>query len=68
VIDASATDNDSSVVNYEAERRLMYVALTRSKNRLMVWFSGKPHATITEARIPIENQFAQASEVFLKGN
>jgi superfamily I DNA/RNA helicase len=68
VIDASATDNDSSVVNYEAERRLMYVALTRPKNRLMVWFSGKPHATITEARIPIENQFAQASEAFLKGD
>jgi superfamily I DNA/RNA helicase len=68
VIDASASDNDSSVVNYEAERRLMYVALTRPKNRLMVWFSGKPHATISEARIPIENQFAQASEAFLKGN
>jgi superfamily I DNA/RNA helicase len=68
VIDASASDNDSSVVNYEAERRLMYVALTRPKNRLMVWFSGKPHATVTEARIPIENQLAQASEAFLKGN
>lgn len=67
VIDASASDNDSTVANYEAERRLMYVALTRTKNRCMVWFSGKPHATVAEAKIGIENQFAQAAEIFAKG-
>lgn len=67
VIDASASDSDSTVANYEAERRLMYVALTRAKNRCMVWFSGKPHATVTEAKIAIENQFAVATEIFTRG-
>lgn len=68
VIDASASDNDSSVANYEAERRLMFVALTRAKNRCMVWFSGKPHQTVVDAKIPIKYGYADMKDLILKGN
>ncbi|MCV0439043.1 MAG: ATP-dependent helicase [Hydrogenophaga sp.] len=68
VIDASASDTDSHVANYEAERRLMYVALTRAKNRCMVWYSGKPHMTVTEARIPVKHRYEEVKELLLKGN
>lgn len=52
VIDASKTDDGSDVVNPEAERRLMYVALTRAKNCCVVWFSGEIHPAVKEAQIP----------------
>jgi DNA helicase II / ATP-dependent DNA helicase PcrA len=68
VIDASAADSDSHVANYEAERRLMYVALTRAKNRCVVWFSGKPHTTVTEARIPVKHRFDDVKALVLAGN
>ncbi len=68
VIDASAADSDSHVANYEAERRLMYVALTRAKNRCVVWFSGKPHMTVTEARIPVKHRYDDVKALVLAGN
>lgn len=68
IIDASATDTDSNVANYEAERRLMYVAITRAKNRCMVWYSGKPHATVVEAQIPVKHKYDDMKELILKGH
>jgi superfamily I DNA/RNA helicase len=51
IVDASKTDDGSDVVRPEAERRLMYVALTRAKNCCVVWHSGEAHPTIAESQI-----------------
>jgi len=54
VIDANADDEEVLPSLREAERRLMYVALTRAKNRCVVWFSEKPSSSVTEAQIPLK--------------
>lgn len=51
VIDANKTDDGSEIVRPEAERRLMYVALTRAKNCCIVWHSADAHPTISESQI-----------------
>ena len=68
ILDASASDNDSAVVNYEAERRLMYVAMTRAKNRCLVWFSGKPHLTVVESKMVVKHSLADAIKIITDGN
>jgi superfamily I DNA/RNA helicase len=68
ILDASASDNDSAVVNYEAERRLMFVAITRAKNRCLVWFSGKPHLTVVESKMAVKLRLSDATKVITDGN
>lgn len=48
ILDALSSEYDTEV-DVESERRLMYVALTRAKNRCAVWYHGQPHSTIAEA-------------------
>lgn len=43
--------DDGAKVRPEAERRLMYVALTRAKNCCVVWTTGRPHPSLAEAAI-----------------
>lgn len=62
VIDASKPDDGSDLVNTEAERRLMYVAWTRAKNRCFVWYSGEPHPTIKEGQLQVIHQFEKLLE------
>ena len=62
VIDAGKPEDGSDLVNTEAERRLMYVALTRAKNRCFVWYSGEPHPTIREAQLQVLHQFDKLLE------
>jgi DNA helicase-2/ATP-dependent DNA helicase PcrA len=57
IVDANKVD-DATLVHEEAERRLMYVALTRAKNACVVWFSGAPHPTIMEADLSPEGNQA----------
>ncbi|TWO71486.1 ATP-dependent helicase [Caenimonas sedimenti] len=51
IVDANDTDDGSAVVRPEAERRLMYVAMTRAKNCCLVWVSGRPHPSVAEAQL-----------------
>jgi DNA helicase-2/ATP-dependent DNA helicase PcrA len=62
VIDAGKPEDGSDLVNTEAERRLMYVALTRAKNRCFVWYSGEPHPTLREAQLEVLHQFTKLVE------
>ena len=62
VIDAGKPEDGSDLVNTEAERRLMYVALTRAKDRCVVWYSGEPHPTIREAQLQVLHQFDKLVE------
>ena len=57
VIDAGKSDDASDLVNEEAERRLMYVAWTRAKNRCFVWYSGTPHTTLKEGQLRVLHEF-----------
>lgn len=51
IIDANKGDDGSEIVRPEAERRLMYVALTRAKNCCVVWHSGEAHPSIAESQV-----------------
>ena len=62
VIDAGKPEDGSDLVNTEAERRLMYVAWTRAKNRCFVWYSGEPHPTIREGQLQVFHQFDKLLE------
>lgn len=62
IIDACKPTDGSDVTHTEAERRLMYVAITRAKNRCFVWYSGEPHPTLREAQIPVLHQFPKLLE------
>lgn len=53
IIDASKPDDFNATIDVEPERRLMYVALTRAKDRCFAWYSAVPHPTIIEANLPI---------------
>lgn len=52
VIDAHKTDDASDVVRSEAERRLMYVAITRARERCILWHTEEPHPTLMETLAP----------------
>jgi superfamily I DNA/RNA helicase len=54
IIDAAFTEG-SERVNPEPERRLMYVAMTRAKNCLVVWYSDEPHPAVVDAQIPLKH-------------
>lgn len=51
IIDANKTDDGSTIVRPEAERRLMYVAITRAKNCCVAWHSGEVHPSLLEAQL-----------------
>lgn len=51
IIDANKSDDGSEIVRPEAERRLMYVALTRAKNCCVLWHSGEAHPSIAESQV-----------------
>lgn len=51
IIDANKSDDGADVVRPEAERRLMYVALTRAKNCCVLWHSGEAHPSIAESQV-----------------
>lgn len=48
VVDANRVDDGSDVVRPEAERRLMYVAITRARDRMVLWHSAEAHPTLME--------------------
>lgn len=54
IIDANNPSDGSLLTEGEAERRLMYVAMTRAKNRCAVWFSDDPHPTLAEAKLTVK--------------
>lgn len=60
IIDANQPE-DVSTLHVEAERRLMYVAITRAKNACVLWYSASPHPAIAEAdlRLTTMNQALQ---------
>jgi len=62
IIDANRTDDTSNVVHPEAERRLMYVAMTRAKNACVIWFSGEPHPNVREADLPPTTEYPKLVE------
>jgi DNA helicase-2/ATP-dependent DNA helicase PcrA len=62
VIDANKTDDGSNIANEEAERRLMYVAWTRAKDRCLVWYSGDAHPTIREGKLKVFHNFDKLRE------
>jgi superfamily I DNA/RNA helicase len=51
IIDANKNDDGSEIVRPEAERRLMYVAMTRAKNCCVIWHSADPHPSIAESGV-----------------
>lgn len=63
IIDANKDDASTVVPSFEAERRLMYVAITRAKNCCIAWYSGVPHQTIIEAEIPTANSYEDLVEM-----
>lgn len=63
VIDANKTEDASTLLHPEAERRLMYVAITRAKNASVLWFAGTPHAAIAEADLPPKASFEELAAV-----
>lgn len=54
IVDANKVDDGSTLLHPEAERRLMYVAITRAKNCCVVWCSGEPHPAVRESDIPFQ--------------
>ena len=59
IIDANNPEDGSNVVNEEAERRLMYVAITRAKDRCVLWHSGNPHPAIRESGMQVLHELAK---------
>lgn len=51
IIDANKNDDGSEIVRPEAERRLMYVGMTRAKNCCVIWHSADPHPSIAESAV-----------------
>lgn len=57
VIDANHPDDGSTLVNEEAERRLLYVAITRAKDRCVLWYNEAPHTALKESGVLIFHEF-----------
>ena len=57
VIDANHPDDGSSLVNDEAERRLLYVAITRAKDRCVLWYNAAPHTALKESGVLVFHEF-----------
>lgn len=49
VVDCNKVEDGSTLIHPEAERRLMYVAITRAKNCCLLWCSGPAHPTLHES-------------------
>jgi len=63
IIDANKNDDGSTVVRPEAERRLMYVAMTRAKNCCVVWHSGELHPSVKESQIVFKQKAGDLIEL-----
>lgn len=63
VIDANKTEDGSTIVRPEAERRLMYVAWTRAKNCCVVWHSGPMHPTLQEGQLVFKQKREELLQV-----
>jgi DNA helicase II / ATP-dependent DNA helicase PcrA len=59
IIDANKVEDGSTLLHPEAERRLMYVAITRAKDACVLWFSGTPHPAIAEADLSPKSKFEE---------
>jgi DNA helicase-2/ATP-dependent DNA helicase PcrA len=57
IIDANNPEDSSLLLHLEAERRLMYVAITRAKDRCIAWYNEAPHQTLVEAQLPVKHQY-----------
>ncbi len=53
IIDANKVEDGSTLLHPEAERRLMYVAMTRAKNCAVLWVSSTAHTNIAEADLQV---------------
>jgi DNA helicase-2/ATP-dependent DNA helicase PcrA len=63
IVDANKTENGSTIVRPEAERRLMYVAMTRAKNCCVVWHSGPMHPSLQEAQLVFKQKREELLQV-----
>ncbi len=63
VIDANKSEDGSDLLFQEPERRLMYVAITRAKDRFVVWYNGGAHPTIAEAQLPVIHEYVRLKEL-----
>ena len=63
IIDASKTDDGKASLKPEAERRLLYVAMTRAKNCCVAWYTSEPHPGLAEARLPTQRTKADLIEM-----
>lgn len=63
IIDANKTDDGTQMLHPEAERRLMYVAITRAKACCVVWFYGEAHTALSEAQIQIRRSAADLRDL-----
>jgi superfamily I DNA/RNA helicase len=59
IIDAGRDQNGSEIVRPQAERRLMYVALTRAKDCCVIWHSGEPHPTLAEGQVVYQKTWGE---------
>jgi DNA helicase-2/ATP-dependent DNA helicase PcrA len=64
IMDARDSKDMSDLIDLEPERRLMYVGMTRAKERCVVWFSGDPHFSIAESQLPIKHLAADVRALF----
>lgn len=62
LLNASAPDDGSTLMDDHPERRLFYVAMTRAKNRLLVSYSDKPTKYILESGMP---RFPSLADILL---
>jgi DNA helicase-2/ATP-dependent DNA helicase PcrA len=46
-------------VRPEAERRLMYVAVTRAKDCCVIWHGGEPHPALAEGQVIYQKTWDQ---------
>lgn len=63
ILDASKPDGLLDIAHIEAERRLMYVAITRAKDRCVAWYSESPHPSLVEADLPVMTEYEHMVEV-----
>lgn len=63
IIDAVKSQDATAALRPEAERRLVYVAITRAKNCCISWFHGEPHPALVEARMPTIHSFDELAAI-----
>jgi DNA helicase-2/ATP-dependent DNA helicase PcrA len=59
IIEASKNEDAAEIVRPEAERRLMYVAVTRAKDCCVIWHGGEPHPALAEGQVIYQKTWEQ---------